>query len=789
MKKVLFILLIFSFSINAFYGQLSRTEKKEYNEAKEMLAEEKYKDAKDIFSKYYKKDSNNLEYNFYNGICELNTENFDAAIENFDFIINNYEQTKEESEFTRSSYFYKAQAYHNLYMFDEELDVLTKISDFDLKDDEKEQLRKLIIDVNEAKEIFFDFKPIIVTRLDILNSDFDDHTPIPTAEGEKLYFTSKRPGGISGKELSDEGKYYEDIWMWETDKEPINIGLPINTGKHDATGGLSFDGNTIFIYRASDKKLGDIYTSNLIDGKWTEPKKLNKNINKRKTIERHATLSIDGKTLFFSSDRSGGKGGRDIWKSELQEDNTWGEPVNLEINTEFDEESPFLLADGKTFYFSSKGYKGMGGYDIFKCTLTDSGFSQVENIGFPVNTVEDDVFFFPLSDEETAFFTRRRTNNAEIYKTIFPNNTFIIESYVTGKEFDTTMTVLDYPMLADIDILGINTNDEPEEYTIKLSKGVYKTVLIPDKDIKFYYTEEGYVFDTENISVNETVGQDILKKEPVLIKIQEGKTEKNKLTPFEEGSYDLNDYTKTELDLIAENLEKYPQLYVNFSTENYTEETDSLSKQRKNKAVDYLISKGISSERILTDLSDREIPENFLEYTIFDNVSIQDVIADKEEKIKVDSIFEEEFYVVEIENVFFKFDKSNLVTVPEEKLKVLSDYLKNNPDAKIAVIGYTDAVGSKAYNDKLALRRANLVKSLLIKKGAKDSQIKTLAYGEDNPVTFNMKNGKYYEPSKQYNRRVEFMVIIQGDPKLKVLQFKNVPVEYKDPNYDPKYKR
>ena len=271
MRKILLLLIAVCISFSLSDAQSKRQIKKEYSEAKELLANHRYKSAKKIFSKFLKGDKSNLEYNFYTGICELNTDEYDQAIEHFDYIINDYKKSGNESDFTRSSIFYKADAYHNLYKFDEEIELLNSLSSFDLNDSEKENLEKSIKNVNEAKGIFFNFQPIIVTRLDILNSEYDDHTPIPTSDGKKLYFTSKRPGGISDKKISEEGKYFEDIWMWETDKEPVNIGPPINTMKHDATGGLSLDGNTIFIYKASDKKLGDIYTSKLENGNWTEP--------------------------------------------------------------------------------------------------------------------------------------------------------------------------------------------------------------------------------------------------------------------------------------------------------------------------------------------------------------------------------------------------------------------------------------------------------------------------------------------------------------------------------------
>lgn len=778
MRKIIFLLVAIIISYGS-YAQSKKEIKKKTLQAIELTANNKYSPADKLFSELLKNDKDNLDLIFYSGLCKLNLGKEDKAVNLFDTVIDNFKTEKKESLFTKEAYFEKAKALHNIYQFDEEISTLNQLLSFDLKDEKKKQIETSIKGAESAKKLFFDFKPIIVTRLDILNSGYDDHTPIPTSNGSKLYFTSKRPGGMSGTTLSEEGKYYEDIWSWKEGSEPINIGAPVNTVEHDATGGLSLDGKELFIYKASEKKRGDLYLSLLDkDEKWSKPISLGKNINKRKSIERHAALSPDGKKLYFSSDRKGGKGGRDIWISELQENNKWGKPTNININTEYNEESPYMLSDGKTFYFSSTGYNGMGGYDIYKCTLQEDGtFSTPENLGFPINTVEDDVFFFPLSNEKTAYFTRRKSDNAEIYKTIFPDNTLIVNSNVNGKEVDKD----NYNMNCQISVIDVNSVDKPDYYSLNLGTGKYNTVVTNDKSYKFYYEAPDYVFDTENVKQDDMFGQEKIKKDPVLVKIEEGKTEKFKNLNFDNDNSKFNPFTKTELDLIAENLKKYDNLVVNFSAKD-----DAISKERKDNSIQYLKDKGINADKIFVDLSTREVPENNLEYTIYDVASANKIIADNK---KEEQIAEDKEYVIEIENVFFNFDKFKMQVTANEKLDLLAKYLLENSSAKVSISGYTDAVGSKIYNNKLSLKRANTIKDYLIEKGAKENQIETFAYGEDNPITFNKKDGRYFEPSKKFNRRVEFYVLAQGSPKLKIVQFKDVPTEYKETNYVENYKK
>ncbi len=782
MKKTL--LLLISVLMIVLVSEAQTKKNKKLIEAQDLFAINRFESAEKIYSELLKSDKQNHEYNFYSGICELQTDMESEAVEKFDVVINDYKKENKESEYTKAAIFYKALAYHNLYQFEEERETLKFLSSFELNDDEKKQLEDAINQSDNSQKIFFDFKPIIVTRLDILNSGFDDHTPVPSANGKKLYFTSKRPGGMSGETISNEGKYYEDIWLWEEGNQPVNIGAPVNTLEHDATGGLSLDGNTIFIYKASEDKLGDIYTSKFENNQWTKPEKLGKNINKRKSIERHAALSPDGSKLYFSSNRKGGKGGRDIWVSEKQTDGSWGEPNNLNINTEKDEESPYLLADGITFYFSSNGYKGMGGYDIYKAFLLPDGtINDVQNIGFPINTVEDDVFFFPLSNEETAYFTRRKSDNAEIFKTEFPANTLIVDSDVKGKESDKDL----YPIeQGSVTVFDINSNEEPDTYTLNLEKGKFRTVVVKDKNYKFYYESQNYVFDTEDITSDDMTSVETLQKEPVLVKIEEGKTEKFKTFGFDSDENELSDYTKSELDLIADNLKKYEMLVVNLSTEDYLSNTNELSKERKDNAVNYLLNKGISADRIYTDLSPRTISENKTEYTIYDIESVKKAIEDKNNRTKVT---EPKELIVEIENIYFNFDNYKMTVISTDKLELLANYLADNENAQIAIIGYADAVGTNSYNDKLSIKRSETVKDYLMKKGVADTQILIYGYGENNPITLNKKDGKYFEPSKKYNRRVEFKMLKQGNPVLKIIQFKDVPQEYLNSDYNSAYQK
>lgn len=170
------------------------------------------------------------------------------------------------------------------------------------------------------------------------------------------------------------------------------------------------------IFFAQDEKGNkNIYSCFYMDGKCTTPTKLNENVNS-KSNETFAFLSPDKNILYYTSDRAGGKGGFDIWKSERLENGDWGIAQNLggKVNTIADEESPVILSDNATLYFSSKGHETSGGFDIFTTTLSDEGFwSDAENLGASINTPNDDMFYFLSKDEKNAFYTSAKKDSGK----------------------------------------------------------------------------------------------------------------------------------------------------------------------------------------------------------------------------------------------------------------------------------------------------------------------------------------------------------------------------------------
>ena len=225
----------------------------------------------------------------------------------------------------------------------------------------------------------------------IINTNANDFDAVLSGDGNSIiYMTSL--------------KFY-DALFYSTKKDggwstPVNITPDIRSDGDYYPTGMSFDGTKLLL-TWNDKFNSNLFISSLVDGKWTPAKKLPKQIN-TKYWESHASFSPDGETLYFTSNRTGGYGGLDIYKSTFDNTlKTWGSAINIGpvINTQFNEETPFICEDNKTLYFASQGHKTMGGFDIFSSTLKNNeNWSEPKNLGYPLNTSDDDMFFLPLDD-------------------------------------------------------------------------------------------------------------------------------------------------------------------------------------------------------------------------------------------------------------------------------------------------------------------------------------------------------------------------------------------------------
>ncbi|HEX8059873.1 MAG TPA: OmpA family protein [Cyclobacteriaceae bacterium] len=269
--------------------------------------------------------------------------------------------------------------------------------------------------------------PVDVTIQDLdvkINSEYADYAPTINENETVMVFTSRRPGENANDRLAADHESYEEILVsekvngaWTPARNP---GAPLNTGYHNSGVNLSPDGTEIIIYH--DTGGGDLLLSSKNkDGNWTAPAPMD-GIN-TEFLESSATITEDDKTIYFTSNRPGGYGGTDIYSCELGKGGRWTNVKNLGplVNTEMDEEGVFISANGKHLYYSSNGLAGMGDLDIYRSTFdpVKNEWGEPVNLGYPINSVENDIYFVLTADEKYAYISSLRKDNLgeeDIYK-------------------------------------------------------------------------------------------------------------------------------------------------------------------------------------------------------------------------------------------------------------------------------------------------------------------------------------------------------------------------------------
>lgn len=368
--------------------------------------------------------------------------------------------------------------------------------------------------INNAK--YYISKPTNakITNLgNVVNSSAEEYVPTITADEDLLVFTyrsTKSKGGLMNAFLqpNDRGQYFEDIYMTVKINDQFTAPFPldsINTDAHDAAISLSHDGNILFIYRDSGDDHGDIYQSNLIGLNFSKPAKIKGQVNSY-SYEGHCSLSPDGQMLYFSSERSGGYGGKDIYSARFMPDSTWGNVKNLgdSVNTPYDDDAPFIHPDGVTLYFSSKGRTSMGGYDVFKATmdLKDSLFRNTEHLGYPINSTDDDIYFVLAANGKTGYYSSGKKGGEGL------KDLYMVETNFTGPKPNVYLvkgkTTKNSQNVSAKVIAEITSNNNKIYKTISSNaiNGQYVMLLPPGATYKIKYIFDG--FEYKNIDIDAT---------------------------------------------------------------------------------------------------------------------------------------------------------------------------------------------------------------------------------------------------------------------------------------------
>jgi len=387
------------------YGQENRNLQESFLEAEYFLMNEDYSDALNYYLSLYEKLPENANLAYSIGLCYLNIPGKkNLSVDYLEVASKNMSAKHKEGTINQVSAPYYAlyalgKSYRINFMFDKAKEAFTKYAGTLLPDDRENQdfIKHEISVCDNAKD--FMAKPVAFTSQnigDLFNDEKSNFNPIISADGKSFAFmvSLKFYDAIMFTRLVD-GK-----WL-----APVNITPELQADGDIYISCLSADGRTILLSK-DDNYNSDIYISTNNGIIWSPVTKLNKNINS-KHWESHGFISDGGDKLIFASDRPGGFGGLDLYiSSKVKGD--WGPPVNLgpEINTQFNEDRPFLINSGQKLFFSSQGHKNIGGYDIFISDLQSNKlWNTPKNIGYPINTPDDDFFFMPIDKGKSGYYS------------------------------------------------------------------------------------------------------------------------------------------------------------------------------------------------------------------------------------------------------------------------------------------------------------------------------------------------------------------------------------------------
>lgn len=509
-KRITTILLLLLFTTSSITAQEvigKKEEKLLMQKGEAYYNDEYYQTAATIFERLNKANPEDLYYKLMVGICYsfLN----DKKEESLDYLL---DVQKKNPDYV-DVYFFIGRAYAVNHEFDEAIKNFNKyIQSSQVLPEDKVKARLFIENCQNAKGIVPDSLELVIENIGPpINTKYEEYVPIITPDERLLIFTYRGERSVGGRmdragNSDPKGEYYEDIMIsykrGEEWSEPRSIGNNINTSKHDASIAISANGRKLFTYRSSNKNEGDIYLSELEDGSFTTPRPLNSEINSD-SWEGSASLTSDEKTLYFTSEREGGYGGRDIYKAERLKNGDWGNVVNLgpTINTRYDEDAPFIHPDNKTLYFSSKGHNSIGGYDIFYTYNDDGVWDAPENIGYPVNTIEDDRYYVLTADGTRGYYSSAGKDDS-----YGGNDIYVVSPGHFGKRPILALVVGVTKMngkvaAAEITATDATTGEFANQTTSDSESGKFMISLIPGNKYKIAIEIEGAKTTYEYINV------------------------------------------------------------------------------------------------------------------------------------------------------------------------------------------------------------------------------------------------------------------------------------------------
>lgn len=600
-----------------------------------------------------------------------------------------------------------------------------------------------------------------------LNSKFTEYNPVVSADESAMAFTALRPN--TGKTRSGD-KFIEEIYIsynqsgsWSEPKV-----VPVASEYNVGSAGISPDGAKMIIFMGGIDDPGSLFQINKTGDSWSKPSILANTINS-KYLESTASITPDGKTIYFASNRQGTLGGLDIWKIEQKSDGTWTTPANLgpEINSKANEDAPFIHPDQKTLFFTSDGHNSLGGRDIFQSKLIGGKWTKPENMGYPINTTANDNYFTLIADGTRAYFSSDRKGGRgaqDIYFLDMPADAAnipltMIKGKVlngeTGKPMPTKMYVVDKDTKKDLEFVY-----NPDPVT-----GNYLIILPPNKNYDIIIESEGFLPYTLNVNIpnqnyfyelyqmislktikqfDVVVGQEVQVKNAFYDTNQDAKTDlrtTHEAKLVQSGNVDVYDMM---IDLMAAKDQAGIDYLV--SLIDHKDPVDAVNfNEKENSKIEVAARVYYYDESDESKFEQKQVDGK----TIFSLPTM--VVTEEAKRLKEArkvSTFDKAA-LTKFSKILFDAGKSDLKPQYNIELDNIMAVLAKYPDLGVEISGFASAEGSEQLNRELSNKRAIAVLDYLNHKGIVRRRIVAKGYGAS----------KDQNATKEEGRRVEVRVV------------------------------
>jgi len=701
------------------------------------------------------------------GKCHREAENINVRIEGIEF----FEQALAKQPDPLPYNFYRdlGDLYFQNEQMDKAIEAYTNQKDLYTSRD-RSQIQEVEAKIKQSYNALSYIKQpvdISIRRLgNNINSEYTEYNPVVSADESVLAFTALKPNDTKSR-TGD--KYIEEIFISynETGNWTLPEKVDISTTYNKGTAGLSADGQEMMVF-IGDQTAGSLYSINKTKEGWTRPVSIGESINSR-YLETTASLAPDEKTIYFASKRPGGYGGLDIYKAEKQEDGSWGAPVNMgpTINTEYDEDAPFIHPAQTMLFFSSNRPDAIGGWDIFKTLLENDEWIEPQNMGYPINTTADDNYFTLIADGSKGYFSSNRKGGDgghDIFTMDMPEDFGTIPlTMIKGRILNAET---EEPMETKIYMIDNETNQRLDYvYHPNPETGDYLVILPPNKNYDMIIESEGFMAYTLNIDIpNQTYFYELYQK--ILLKtIKQFDVVVGQEVEVKNAFY--NTHTDQKSDIRRE----HEATLIKHDSIDVYELMGNLMEANDQEGIDYLLDLIMMSDPIdnvsFEESEKLQSAKRVYYYDESDTSKFETKMIDGNEILSLPTMHvtklaemqkqkkstTEKSYspgvLDKIVKVYFEVGDAELDAKYHTDLNELLELLKKHPELGVEISGYASAEGDEAYNKKLSNQRAIAVLDYINVRGVVRRRIIAKGYGATKNDT----------SSREESRRVEIRVV------------------------------